>query len=79
MKYKKHHHGVPHKYSRKVPGTKNTYRKKDGTLYAQQHNRPMGDILAAASGVNPNTIYQLSKYINEYIEVKLILPDGSSN
>lgn len=38
--------------------------------------RPMGEIIAEAAGVNVNTVYTLSKYLKEYIEVKVVYPDG---
>ncbi len=41
--------------------------------------RPMGDIIAAAAGVNVNTIYDLAKQLNKYIEVKAVIPDGQTN
>ena len=36
----------------------------------------MGDIIAEAAGVHVNTIYQLAKHLNDYIEVKRVYPNG---
>jgi len=38
--------------------------------------KPMGDIIAAAAGVNVNTVYDLARFLNEYIEVKRVYPNG---
>jgi len=38
--------------------------------------RPMGDIIAKAAGCNVNTIYDLANHLNEYIEVKVVYPNG---
>lgn len=51
-------------------------RRPGQKLQQQPSRRPMGHIIAEAAGVNVNTIYDLAKHLNEYIEVKRTYPNG---
>ncbi len=44
--------------------------RKDGQKKQRSPKPPLGQILADAAGVNVNTVYQLGKLLNKYIEVK---------
>lgn len=45
-------------------------------MQQQPSRRPMRDIIAEAANINPNTITELAKHLNEYIEVKRTYPNG---